>query len=250
MNKPFDYQVLGLTARDMRVYEALLEHATVASVRSAADWTGMNRGVVFESIKQLTERGLLSASAHGKQKRYYANDPGVLKLLARHKQEEIAAEQPAVAAYVDVLRSRGKTVVPAQFAAMYEGEEEIAALLRDVLATITKQPTKSYCIISAADIRGYLYKKFANFTRQRVKMGISVRSLGTGSVGDPAPLSERKTLPTHDLHVPACYVIIYGDKVAQISLHDNFVPYGIVVNNRELAGLQQLLFDQLWQSIQ
>ena len=249
MNKPFNYELLGLETRDVRVYEALLEHAEMASVRKVAEWTGMNRGVVYESIKKLTEMGLLSASTRGKQKHYYANDPRILNVLLRNKQDEVTNEQGAVAEYITSLRSHGRTVVPVQFAAMYEGEEEIAALLRDVLTTVSRLPEKTYCIISAADVRGYLYKKFTNFTRQRVAEGISVRSLGTGSPGSLAPLSERKTLPVSGLHVPACYVIIYGDKVAQISLHENFVPYGIVVNNRELASLQQLIFDHMWQAL-
>lgn len=249
MNKPFEYHLLDLETRDMRVYEALLEREETASVRSIAEWTGMNRGIVYESIKKLTEMGLLSSNQRGKQKRYFANEPSVLKALLSAKQELLHREKQKVADYVDLIASRGKASVPAQFAAMYEGEEEIAALLRDVLMTVSKLDDKSYCIISAADVRGYLYKKFTNFTRQRVSFGLSVRSLGTGTAGEEAPLSERKTLPAKDLRVPACYVIIYGDKVAQISLHENLVPYGIVIHNKELAGLQQLIFDQLWDSL-
>ena len=249
MNKPFKYELLGLEARDVRVFEALLERAETASVRSVADWTGMNRGVVFESMKKLTELGLLGSNQRGKQKRYFANDPSLFKTLARQKRDEIMLEQDAVSEYVVSLKQKGKSAVPAQFAAMYEGEEEIAALLRDVLATVETLPGKSYCIISAAEVRGYLYKKFTNFTRQRIKLGLSVRALSTGLPGDAAELSERRTLPAKDLQVPACYVIIYGDKVAQISLHDTLVPYGIVINNKELASLQQLLFDQLWETL-
>lgn len=248
MNTPFNYEVLGLETRDIRVYESLLERSETASVRNVADWTGMNRGVVFQSMKKLTELGLLGSNLRGKQKRYFAQDPSVLKALLRQKRDEIVREQDNVEEYVTALKQSGKSVVPQQFAAMYEGEEEIAALLRDVLATVSTLPGKSYCIISAAEVRGYLYKKFTNFTRQRIKLGISVRSLGAGSPGTPAELSERKTLHLKDLKVPACYVILYGDKVAQISLHDTMIPYGIVINNSELARLQQLLFDQLWET--
>lgn len=249
MTKPFKYHLFGLEARDIRVYEALLERAETASVRSVAEWTGMNRGVVFESMKKLTEMGLLGSNQRGKQKRYFANDPALFKTLARHKRDEVALEQDVVDEYVTSLKQKGKSAVPSQFAAMYEGEEEIAALLRDVLATVSSLDEKSYCIISAAEVRGYLYKKFSNFTRQRIKLGLSVKALSTGALGDPAPLSERKILTADNLHVPACYVIIYGDKVAQISLHDTYVPYGIVIHNKELAKLQQLIFDQLWQTV-
>ena len=249
MSVPFNYKLLGLETRDMRVYEMLLEREETASVRNVAEWTGLNRGVVFDVMKKLTEFGLLSANQRGKQKRYYANDPTVLKTLLRQKQDEITREQDVISDYTDALKRRGKTAIPTQFAAMYEGEEEIAALLRDVLMTVSKLPEKSYCIISAAEVRGYLYKKFTNFTRQRIAFGLHVRSIGAGSVGELAPMSERKNLPANDMRAPACYVIIYGDKVAQISLHDNLVPYGIVINNKELASLQQLMFDNLWQSI-
>ena len=250
MSRPFKYELLGLETRDMRVYETLLEQGDTASVRAVADLTNMNRGVVFDSMKKLTELGLLGSNQRGKQKRYFANDPAVLKSLSRSKRDELTAEHEVIEAYVANLKEKGKSIVPAQFAAMYEGEEEIAALLRDVLATVSKLPEKTYAIISATEIRGYLYKKFTNFTRQRIKLGLHVRSIGTGKTGDPAPLSDRKVLTdSAAMQAPACYVIIYGDKVAQISLHDNLVPYGIVIHNRELASLQQLLFDNLWKSL-
>jgi sugar-specific transcriptional regulator TrmB len=249
MSKPFNYELLGLDARDIRVYEALLGHQETASVRNVAEWTGINRGVVFDSMKKLTELGLLGSNQRGKQKRYFANDPSIFKTLTRHKQDQLEREQHLINAYIETLNSRGKTAVPTQFAAMYEGEEEIAALLRDVLTTVSKLPAKEYCIISATEVRGYLYKKFTNFTRQRVMFGLKVRALSTGAPGEEAPLSERKTLPANGLRVPACYVIIYGDKVAQISLHENLVPYGIVINNKELADVQQLLFDTIWAQV-
>lgn len=248
MNRPFNYELLGLEARDIRVYEALLGHEETASVRNVAEWTGINRGVAFESMKKLLGLGLLSSNQRGKQKRYYANDPNIFKTLTQHKQEQLEREQHSINTYIETLNSRGKTAVPTQFAAMYEGEEEIAALLRDVLTTVSKLPNKEYCTISAADVRGYLYKKFTNFTRQRIMFGLKVRVLSTGTLGELAPLAERKVLPAENLKVPACYVIIYGDKVAQISLHENLTPYGIVIHSKELAGLQQLLFDRLWQN--
>jgi len=249
MSRTFDYNLIGLSLRDIRVYEALLKSQETTSVRSIAETTNMNRGVVFESIKKLTELGLLGSNQRGKQKRFFANDPNVLKGLVRARQDELLRSEQAVDEYIASLKAHGKTAVPPQFAAMYEGEEEIAALLRDVLATVSALPGKSYCIISAADIRGYLYRKFSSFTRQRVKLGLHVRSIGTKSSGEAAPLSERKVLPLDSLSAPACYVIIYGNKVAQISLHDNLVPYGIVTHNQELTRLQQLLFDRLWDSL-
>jgi sugar-specific transcriptional regulator TrmB len=249
MNKTFNYQLLGLETRDIRVYEALLEHEQIASVRSIATWTGLNRGVVFLSIGNLIEQGLISSFMHGKQKRYFANDPSGFKSLMEYKFDELDHEKIKINNYISELKQKNKTIVPTQFAEMYEGEEEVAVLLRDVLAVASKLSNKTYYVISAAEVRGHLYKKFNTFTRQRIKQGVSVRVLSSGLSGLAAPLSKRKNLPLGEVKPPACYIIIYGNKVAQISLHDNFVPYGIVTNNHELAVAQQLLFDQVWKSI-
>jgi sugar-specific transcriptional regulator TrmB len=249
MTKAFNYGLLNLESRDIRIYESLLDHEEVASIRNVSSWTGINRGVVFNSMNKLLELGLIGAYIRGKQKRYYANDPSALKQLLNNNIDELNVEKRSIESYVAHLKAKGKHPISTQFATLYEGEEEIATLLKDVLTTVSLQEDKAYSIISAAEIRGYLYKKFDNFTRQRIAKDIFVRVLSAGQPGEPATLSEIKILPNTHIQAPACYIIIYGNKVAQISLNDNLVPYGIVTNNPEVATLQKLVFDQLWQHL-
>jgi sugar-specific transcriptional regulator TrmB len=249
MKNAFNYHLLDLEPRDIRIYESLLDHEAVTSIRNVSSWTKLNRGVVFNSINKLVELGLISAYMRGKQKRYYANDPSILKTLMTNKIETLNIEKHSIDAYIIELKQKGKQAVPPQFAALYEGEEEIATILYDVLATVSKLDDKSYCSISSSPIRGYLYKKFPNFKTVRASKGIYARVLRTGSAGEPTDLSEVRVLPDTRAKDPACYIIIYGSKVAQISLDENLVPYGIVTNNVELARLQRIVFDQLWQQL-
>jgi sugar-specific transcriptional regulator TrmB len=245
----FNYQILGLESRDIHVYESLIEHEDIASVRNIALWTGLNRGVVFNCLKKLLAQGLVASYQRGKQKRYYANNPSILEKLLDYKIDEIISEKSSVNEYVIRLQQGGRVSVPSQFSALYEGEAEIAALLRDVLSTTENLSEKNYRIISSEGVRAYLYSSFKNYTKQRVERGISVKVLSAGMPGAKAALSEVRTMPMKGIKAPACYIIIYGDKVAQISLHDDLIPYGIVTINKELAVIQQILFDQVWDSI-
>ena len=59
-----DFSLIGLSVRDKRVYEALI-NSPEASIRTIAEQTGINRGSVFESLKDLQRVGLVDVKKAG-----------------------------------------------------------------------------------------------------------------------------------------------------------------------------------------
>jgi sugar-specific transcriptional regulator TrmB len=244
MSLSFDHQLLALEPRDLKVYEALLQQREAASIRTVAELTGLNRGTTYEVIKKLQSYGLLSSHLKNKRKYYAAEAPEKLQAYAVERQLAMGREVPKVEGYVTALKQLQPVSQAAQFTKYYDGEEEVATLLQDVLTTVVALEDKTYHVFSSAEVRNHLYAKFRNFTRRRVQMGINVQVIGVGKVGRKANLAKRKLLSTRER--PAAYVIIYGNKVAQITLPETGYIRGVVVEDTAIATLQRLVFKKIW----
>lgn len=247
MKLSFNYKLFGLEPRDLKVYEAMLTNPEACSIRTIAAQVGMNRGTTFEVIKKLAVLGMVSGYYRNSRKYYRAESPQSLRQYAEDRHMAVSEAVQQVSRYADELETLRPEQAAVPFGRLYEGEEEIAALLQDVLTTVAGSGGRLYRVISSAEVRNHLYGKFRNFTRQRIKQGISVRVIGVGGQGEQADLAERKVLTTEN--VPASYIIIYGDKVAQITLTNLGEVQGSVVENTGVAQLQRLLFDKLWDTL-
>lgn len=246
----FDFTEIGLDNRDKRVYEALLEWPQ-ASLRQLADITGINRGSVYESIKQLVAAGLVGSVQSGKQQRYVAQDPKLLIELLRERQRKAEQAEIQAGSYIEQLARTNQqeqaTAVP--FAVYYEDDEGVAAILRDVLKTMRESADTTYHAISSKSVRQYLYTNFPNFTRQRIEAGIAVSVIAIGSGGAQDELSHRRWMDMGKGHDPNCYTIIYGPKTAFISMNEQNVLTGIVIDNPGITEVQREQFHRLWDTL-
>jgi sugar-specific transcriptional regulator TrmB len=248
MSTEFDFREIGMETRDKRVYEALIAQPK-ASLRQIASATGINRGSVYESIKQLVAAGLVGTIQSGKQMRYAATDPSIIIELLKERQARAAAAESQAADYITTIAAAtAEDTATPPFATYYEDDEGVAAILRDVIATCREHGV-DYRAISTSNVRQYLYHNFPNFTQRRIAEGISVRVIAVGRGGTSDQLSERRWLEAKRGIGPNCYTLIYGDKTAFISMTEANVLSGIVIDNAGVAGLQKELFDQLWQSL-
>lgn len=97
-------------------------------------------------------------------------------------------------------------------------------------------------------MRQYLYRKFPEFTERRIREGITVKVIAVGEGGDPAAISERKWIPEAGEAEVSNYTLIYGNKIANISLSNDYTPYGVVIEDAGAAAMQKLLFERLWKA--
>lgn len=246
MKELFDFTEIGLDNRDKKVYETLIEYPG-SSLRNIATITGINRGSVYESVKQLVEKGLVGSIEVGKQRRYTANNPRNIVELLRERQAQAQAAEQTAQAYIKTLPKPEEqgNIVP--LATYYEDIDGVASILRDVLATCRDQGIGSYDVITTKRVREHMYENFRNFTQRRIAADISVRALAVGSGGSNDELSQRKWVESTSGDSPNCYTIIYGNKTAFITMSDTSVLSGIVIDNHGMAQLQKELFERLWQ---
>lgn len=240
-----DFSLFGLSPRDKRVYDQLLTHRR-ASIRSLAEATGINRGSVYESLKDLVSTGLVATLQEGKTTKYIAENPEKLHEMINERRRVLLDSHSDVDTYITQLQIHRNEPGVFQFATFYDGDEGMASILRDVLSTCRVQRVKTYRVISSPRVSEYLYNNFRHFTRERIKNGLSVNVLRQGAKPqEHAELSEWKVLPATDGDT-GCYTIIYGTKLAIISIDRYNHTSGIIIDNSGVAKTQEHMFELLW----
>jgi HTH-type transcriptional regulator, sugar sensing transcriptional regulator len=240
---------IDLSVNEARTYAALLSFGT-ASIRKVAAETGINRGTTYDCLKQLVAIGLVSVRNNGgKREHYSAESPEKINDLIRDKRRDLVdAANSAKDLLPHLLASQvsnaGKPLVR-----YYEDDEGVATILRDVLQTCRGLSVPGYYAYSSAPIRQFLYRNFPQFTERRIDEGITVKVISVGEGGEEAAKSERKWLPSTPTLEISSYTIIYGKKVATISIAQDNTPYGVVIEDSGAATMQRLLFERLWEQL-
>jgi sugar-specific transcriptional regulator TrmB len=247
MNTAFNFTEIGLNTRDKRVYETLLIMPQ-ASLRKIADETGINRGSVYESIKQLTAVGLVGSLQKGQRQQFVAQNPELIIELLRERQRTAKEAEKTAGEYIQNLHAQHQPEQTHSFVLYYEGDEGVAAILRDVLKTMRESSDKHYYALSSKRIRQYIYNNFPNYTQQRVENEIEVSVIAVGEGGEADPLSNRVWLSDPGAS-SNCYTIIYGTKTAFISIDDQNILSGTVIDNEGVTNLQKLQFNEVWNAL-
>lgn len=239
---------LGFSMVEAETYWALLNLETV-SIRKAAAASGINRGTTYEAIKRLVDAGLVNVRRSGQREYYSAESPEKIYDLIRDKRKDLWQAQQQAQKLIPELLARQARPQGRPLVRYYEDDEGIVTLLRDVLRTCAKLDNPEYRVYSSRPLRQYIYRRFPEFTDRRIREGVHVKVIAVGEGGDPADNSERRWLAESPGAAASSYSIIYGDKVANISISSDYTPYGVVVEDAGAAAMQGLLFDKLWQSL-
>lgn len=241
---------LGLNDKELSVYSAILPLGS-ASVRVLAQKTNINRGTVYDVLDSLKDKGFVVAEKSGERRKFFVKSPeeilnsiGQKQAFLEKQKKEIEKAMPKLLSFY--VKQGGRPSVE-----YFDDNKGIKKILEDVLLVVG-DPTadnrkKEYYIYSSKSVRRYLYKLFPNFTKEKIKKGIKTKVIALGEGEDPKNLkmAERKIIPTD---APA-YVLIYGPKVALISVADDNSPFGVIVNDRKIAETQRIIFEELFNKL-
>jgi HTH-type transcriptional regulator, sugar sensing transcriptional regulator len=232
----------GLSPKEIKVYLALLTRGP-SSVRKVGEEAKINRGTTYDILKTLRAQGLVSYYHKEKRQYFVAEDPKNLISALNEKKEHLSGLEQSLKEIVPQLRSLNSTG-DQPVVKYYEGANGIKTILKDVLDTVAEQEVKQYVVYSSANIRKYLYEAFPNFNDERLKREIKVKAVAFGEGGEMAGLDERKWL-TKKEGAPV-YQLIYGSKIALISVDNGGSPRGIIMEDNATATTQRMLFEHIW----
>jgi sugar-specific transcriptional regulator TrmB len=240
---------LEVPINEAQTYAALLQMDSV-SIRKVATATGINRGTTYEALKNLTTKGLVSVRRTGdKREQYLAESPERIYELIRDKRRDLVDAAETAKHVIPHLLASQAAPQGRPLVRYYEGDEGVATILKDVLQTCRKLDRPEYHAYSSPSVSQFLYREYPQFTERRIAEDIKVWVIGVGEGGKIAEKSERKWLPNAPASGISSYTIIYGNKVATVSIARDTTPYGVVIEDAGGAAMQRLLFEQLWSSL-
>lgn len=239
------FEKLGFSVNEEKVYVHLLKGGA-ASIRQIAGDTGINRGTVYEALKALCDRGLVSHSQKKQHQQFIAEDPTILKMLFKEERQRLVTIRKELSRTLPELEILYKTKRERPVIKIYEGQIGTKIVLGDVLKVMATESNKLYRVYSAANIREYLYYSFSSFSERRIQAGVKTKVIAIGAGGEIRGLDERRWITTKR-GAPA-YMIIYGNKVAIISLSQGR-PHSVVIEDTGLAETQKIIFDALWEKL-
>lgn len=237
---------LGLNDKESGVFLALVKLGP-SPVRTIAREAKVNRGTTYDTLKHLLQQGIVSYYHREKHQYFVAEPPERLLELTEDRISQEQATQRELEQALPELTQLYATPGEKPAVRYFEGFRGAKAILRDVLAVMSRVEPKEYFVYSSLDLRQALYHEFPNFTDERVKRGIRVRTIAIGAGGSLYGLDERRWL-TRKESAPT-FVLIYDGKVAIIGLDANRNLMGIQIESRAIAETEKMIFLSLWEKL-
>ncbi|MEK7568283.1 MAG: helix-turn-helix domain-containing protein [Patescibacteria group bacterium] len=237
---------LGLNRQETKIYLALLNSGS-ASIRQIAAETNINRGTVYESLKKLIEKKLVTHHIKKHQKHFAVENPETIKIFLRSEKEKLEELESEISASLPRLKAFYRRVNMEPYIKIYEGASGTKFILEDLLKTLKNKKNKEYFTITSADIGKCLYKNFPDFNERRISAGIKAKTIATGKETKLNGVNGVKWLG-ETLNEPAC-VFIYAGKIALISADKEGSPTSVLIENPSLAAIQKAALEKLWKSL-
>jgi len=234
---------IGFNDKEILIYSTLLPLGS-ASIRILAEKTGINRGTVYDVLESLSQRGFIEIEKRGSRRKFLVKSPEELLNSLEKQQRDLEIHKKKVEDVMPQLLSFYAKQGGRPSVEYFDDDEGIKQILEDVLKTVSqKNDSKEYYVYSSRPVRQYLYRLFPNFTKERIKKHIKIKVIALGEGGDQGlQLAQRKWIPKD---APA-YILIYGSKVALISVADDNVPFGVIINDSKIAETQRIIFEELF----
>lgn len=243
---------LNFSDKESIVYLALLEIGS-GKANDLAKKTDLNRTTVYDICETLMQKGLISKYKKGAGTYFNALDPKhLLNYLDREQEErvkEIAKQKSKVQALLPQLISLqniyGKTKPKVQF---FEGEKGMREAYEDTLQS--KEMILAYANVET--VHQGLPNFFPEYYKRRAKSKIFIRaifprnklSIERAKVNQEE-MRDTRFLPAADLTFSP-EVNIYNNKILIASWKEKIA---IIIESKELADLQKLTFNLLWNTL-
>ena len=223
---------LGLTNREIEIYLKLLEQGESSAAELAKD-SSISRTHVYEALKTLIEKGLVSSVTKNFKKYYLATDPDKLLHILKETENKITNLIPS-------LLKLKKPQAKAPKIEIFEGKEGMKTIFMDTLKL--KKGSEVLIINVAEHTKGILGPFAKLYFKEKVKRKIKNRVIFSKKFEFLDPTAEKRFMLKEK--VSPAMTVIYENKVAIILWVEK--PTGIVIESEEAAKEYREYFEILW----
>jgi sugar-specific transcriptional regulator TrmB len=243
---------LGFSEKEIDVYLAMirLDRATASLI---AKETNINRTTVYDILAILIKRGLASKIAKSSKTYFYAFPPDKLvDYLEREKRQyekKIDAQKEKIQKIMPELVSMQNIYsVNKPKVKFFEGEKGMREAYEDSLTA--KEPIRAYANVE--EMHAGLPDFFPEYYKRRAQANIHIKAVipqnklsRERAEKDSEEMRTTKFLPDEKMKFSP-EINIYNNKILMTSWKEKMA---IVIESKELADVQKLIFDLLWERL-
>ncbi len=237
---------LGLTEKEAYIYVAMLELGPT-SVQEVAKKSKVNRTTVYNSLKDLQRRGLMSCIEQGSKILYIAESPVSLKLFLEHQGHELKKRQKKMEESLPFFMALYNSLARKPRVRYFEGPDGMSEI-REIMMDSRGE----YLSFTAIDEMSLEYSNAVN-EGQRKRMarrmhGKYMYALKSGCIHPEVDLRswEVRKIPYED--TPCNGEINIVDHKVGVYTFSRIGIMGFIVESAERADLFRALFQTAWRS--
>jgi len=231
---------LGLTNIEARVYLTLLK---LGSTKTGAlvKKTELHRATVYDVLKRLIERGLVSYIIKGKIKHFQVTSPEYFLDKVKEEENKLKEKETFVKDIVKELNSIKEQAKVKEESSIYEGIKGIKLIFEEILKS------KEYIAFGSRGKLKEILGDFFNIFQKRKKV-LKIKSMLLFDE-DLRNSDYTKNIHGDIKFLPREYnspiaTFIYNDKVAIIILKET--PTAFLLENKQVADSFRNYFEILW----
>lgn len=235
MDEKIALRGLGLTENEATVYLYILEYGS-ATISEIADKISIHRVNLYDLLKRLVEKGLVSYSIQGRSKIYIATDPSYLMKLLKEKESYLQQVLPQ-------LELKKELSKPKNTVKVFQGRSGIKAIFEDML----KDKRTIHVYGAEGNFLSTMPIYFKQFHKRRVKEKIKIRIVRSEKVRrmrHKHPFSFSDVRFISKIYDSPSSTFIYGSKVAIIIWISTLI--GILIESHEVSLSYNNFFKLLW----
>jgi HTH-type transcriptional regulator, sugar sensing transcriptional regulator len=239
-----------LTSGESKVYKALVELGE-SSVGNILKFSGVSHSKIYDILKRLSKKGLVSSINKNGRKYFSSSDPSRLNALVEDKEEKLEETKVEMKGIVSQLNLVQNTSKSTPILSSYEGFKGMKTVLDEI---ITKLKRGDEVLILGAPKEigeragGYLKQ----WQKDRIKKGAVckiITDVDSTSWDDSwwkKSKKEKKTFTKRTSAVSPAYFVITKDSV--VTIYFSNVILSLIVDHSEISQRYKEFFGLLWSS--
>jgi HTH-type transcriptional regulator, sugar sensing transcriptional regulator len=239
----------ALRESEKDIFFLLVEHGQLKAGQ-IAKLTGTNRTSVYDYIENLKRKGLLSETKKGEVGIYSASSPEKIRLVLEEQSARLSAATESLVQFQRYYSDKSKLHKPRL--AVYEGQEEVRQMMKDLLLYNDITVMAYWPIKSILKTLGDDFVK--EFQKKRLNSNIRLKTIWPA---DQVPDLDKHAFlkPSVDLKREVRIAprgvkfnlgyIIYGNTVRFLSSSSE--NYGFTINSYEFAEMMKTQFEMAWE---
>lgn len=236
----------GLTNKEADTYLALLRF-DMALASEIGKSLNTSRTHIYDTLEPLIEKGLVSYVIKNGKKHFKAASPSKVLDYLREQRELIKKKEEKIKGILPNLLELQKITEKRPSVEMYEGPEGLKTILNDVIRTKPKE----WLDFTSGVTKLILPYFMDHWEKRRADAGIKARIIFNDTKAGRQRAREVMKFKLLQVRFfpkgfeSPSHIYVYSDKIA-IMLWSKDFPFGILVQNKEIANRFREFFDWFW----